>query len=446
MELTADQVMALAPDSSSAAAGKKLAKPKDWQGLGRDSAAIWGEFQGSARYQVRAALSDLTVKCSCPSRKFPCKHGIGLLLIAATDFSAVPEATTPDWVTDWLQRREATAERREAKAHASVEGTAVTPDQAKRAAATTKRRLKRVEVGIEGIDLWLDDIVRGGLAQVSTQANSFWENQAARLTDAQAPGLANRVRQMADIPNASDNWPEQLLVEMGEVSLLTHAFRRIDELDPLLQEDLRSAIGWTLTQEEVMARGEKVRDQWRVIGRKLTLEDRLRAEWTWLHGATTGRYALLLQFAHGAAAFAPTLPPGRMIDADLVFWPSAYPQRALLGQQYGEARAFPELAGGDHSLAAMLDRNTEAMSRLPWLAQIPAILNDMSLIIADDRSWLIRDSTGATLRIRNGDHWQIMALAGGYPGDYVVEWDNQQLTLVGAFVHKKFYPVSRSDE
>ena len=31
--------------------------------------------------EVRADLVDVTYKCSCPSRKLPCKHGIALLLI-----------------------------------------------------------------------------------------------------------------------------------------------------------------------------------------------------------------------------------------------------------------------------------------------------------------------------------------------------------------------------
>ena len=74
MNLTIDQVTALAPDASSAAAAKKLANPAAWRSLGRDAEALWGECQGTALYQVRVAVADLTAKCSCPSRKFPCKH------------------------------------------------------------------------------------------------------------------------------------------------------------------------------------------------------------------------------------------------------------------------------------------------------------------------------------------------------------------------------------
>src|SRR5690242_8827324 len=115
MQLTAEQILALAPDTSSASAGKKLASTKGWQGLGRNPTALWGECQGSALYQVRVDLSDLTARCSCPSRKFPCKHALGLLLLAATTPAALPEGEPPEWVSDWLGRRAAAAGRREEK-------------------------------------------------------------------------------------------------------------------------------------------------------------------------------------------------------------------------------------------------------------------------------------------------------------------------------------------
>src|SRR5215211_7519218 len=98
MSLTPEQVLTLAPDPASANAGKKLANAKSWQNLGQSAIALWGECQGSALYQVRVDLRDTTVRCSCPSRKFPCKHGLGLLVLAAGSPAAVPKGEPPDWV------------------------------------------------------------------------------------------------------------------------------------------------------------------------------------------------------------------------------------------------------------------------------------------------------------------------------------------------------------
>ena len=112
MGLTLEQVGALAPDAAALAAGKKLAAPRSWDALGRSDAAVWGECKGSALYQVRVALDDLAAKCSCPSRKFPCKHALGLLFLAAESPDAIPAAAPPDWVSEWLGKRADSADRR----------------------------------------------------------------------------------------------------------------------------------------------------------------------------------------------------------------------------------------------------------------------------------------------------------------------------------------------
>ena len=104
MPFTSEQALALAPDSSSAASGRKLANTGQWKSLGRNADALWGECKGSGKdpYKVEVDLATLSVKCSCPSRKFPCKHGLGLMLIFAAKASDVAEAEPPSWVADWL--------------------------------------------------------------------------------------------------------------------------------------------------------------------------------------------------------------------------------------------------------------------------------------------------------------------------------------------------------
>jgi hypothetical protein len=52
----------------------------------------------------------------------------------------------------------------------------------------------------------------------------------------------------------------------------------------------------------------------------------------------SGRDALVLQFAAGPARFPEALLPGMVVDAELVFWPSAHPLRALVHERRGEMK------------------------------------------------------------------------------------------------------------
>lgn len=91
--LTLAQVQALAPDSRALSDGKKLAKASAWRRLGREGDAIWGVALGSKgdAYAVFARSAD-DANCTCPSRKRPCKHALGLLLLAADQHAFIEEA------------------------------------------------------------------------------------------------------------------------------------------------------------------------------------------------------------------------------------------------------------------------------------------------------------------------------------------------------------------
>jgi uncharacterized Zn finger protein len=95
MELTLEQVAALAPDEKASAAGKKIAAPKNWLTIGRSPLAVWGACQGSATYQVKVDLGQFAYNCTCPSHKLPCKHVLGLLMLLAESPGAAKESEAP---------------------------------------------------------------------------------------------------------------------------------------------------------------------------------------------------------------------------------------------------------------------------------------------------------------------------------------------------------------
>jgi SWIM zinc finger len=418
--LTTDQVLALAPDPSSAAAARKLAHPRDWRNLGQSELALWGECQGSALYQVRVDLSDRAAKCSCPSRKFPCKHALALMLMAAAQPDLLAASEPPAWVSDWLQSRARTAERREQSSKATPPDPAA---QAKRAG----QRLDRVREGIDALELWMQDLVRNGLASVEAMGMAPWEAQAARLVDAQAPGLASRLRGLAFIPRATANWADDLLGELGRLALLTRAFRRIDDLDPALQADVRQLVGWTLKEDEVVAHRDLAEDDWLVAGQWAEDDERFRIQRTWLKGIRTGRVALILQFAAGNATFAESFLPATHFEAVLAFWPSAFPQRALVLERKSPAVAWNDRLPGSDTLAAFLLDASSALARHPWLGRSPCFIRDVVPVPSADEAWSLVDRERASLPLGGGDAWSLLAISGGRAIDVMAEWDGRAL-------------------
>jgi hypothetical protein len=433
LQLSSEQVLALAPDSSSAANGKKLANTRHWKNLGQNAEAVWGECQGSALYQVRADTVTFTVKCTCPSHKFPCKHGIGLLLLA-TDAGSVPSANPPDWVVEWLSRRKATAARK-AEEHEQQESPEKSPgqvptDQQKR----IQKRESLVLKGLDSLDLWMSDLVRNGLASVEGQPATFWEHQAAQLVDAQASGMARQVRELSDISGQQD-WPDKLLGKLGRIALLTHAYRRADTLDSELREDIRQLVGWNVAKEHLASTGEKFTDEWNVVGQWDFDEDRLRVQHTWLLGTQTGRPALILQYSGMGQPYAETFLVGTKQVGDLYFYPGAAHIRAHLADRRGSSASITEMVHGVETIEEFLRQQSELLSRQPWQDKFLLVLRGATPVPnGASGAWFIRDRAGSALPLRKPGPWLLLALSGGAPLDFAGEWDGETVQPLSATV------------
>jgi hypothetical protein len=436
--LNADQILALAPDPGSAKAGQGLANRRKWLALGRGERAAWGECQGSARepYRTQIDLAEPAFRCSCPSRKFPCKHGLGLFLLLASEPAAFDQGQPPPWVSEWLDRRDQGARQRAAK----PDPVAIPDIQKKRAASQAKTaaaRQDRVAAGVEELGRWLRDLVRQGLAGAQSQPYNFWENMAARMVDAQAPGLARMIRALAGLPASGEGWQARLLERVALLHLLLEGYRRIETLPAETQADIRAAIGWSQNQEELLA-SAALRDRWLILGQRVEDEDNLRVQRTWLWGETRALPALILSFAAPGQPLDRSLAPGMAIDADLVYFPGTYSLRALIKQRHGS----PEPIG---SAPGYADLNTAtagyaaAIAAIPWLERFPMPLQTVIPVRAGER-WFVLDSDDRALPLAPGftQGWRLLALSGGRPLALFGEWNGAALLPLSARVGEEF--------
>jgi hypothetical protein len=420
------QVAALAPDPGSLKAGQELAAPRRWTNLGQGDGAVWGECQGSGKspYQTQVDLGEPAFRCSCPSRKFPCKHGLGLMLLFAGHPDAIPPGEPPGWAREWLDSRR---KRQEARAERQAPRDAGGPpaDPAAQARRASQRE-DRVAAGAHYLDTWLKDLARGGLSAAAHLSRNSWQAAAARMVDCQAPGLARLVRELGDVPASGEGWQERMLLRMGRLHLLLQAYRRLDDLSPGLQAEVRSLIGWTVSQDELAAGGTVVTDRWWVLGQAIEEEGRLTTRRTWLRGSATGRWALLLAFAAGGLQLEPGLPSGTMVDADLVFYPGELPLRALIRDRRGvdPEAALPAGTG----VRDGLDAYSAALAANPWTPRWPVLLGSVTPR-SRGAEWRLVDPEGAALPLRAPASygWKLLGLGGGEPLSVFGEWDGERL-------------------
>lgn len=415
---TVDQVLAAAPDSTSQVAGRRLARPGPWSAIGVSDGVLWGECQGSGRtpYRVTVDTGARRYQCSCPSRKFPCKHALALLFLwtegrisesgeiasFARDFASHNQSDT-DPPGGPRARREQTEAQRAA------------------AAARAAQREQRVADGLAELERWLVDQVSGGLARAAQDPYGWIEKTAARMVDAQAPGAASWLRRLPSVIAGGSDWPGRLLDELALLHLLIRAYGRRAELPADLVATVRDHVGFTVSRADVLA-GPPVRDGWVVVSFRDMDNEMVSTRRVWLCGNSSGRWAQVLFFAAGGAALDSSLIPGTVIDADLHFYPGRAGLRAAVGTTYTDAFPMVGWHPPSSTIADAADTWAAAMALDPWQQQIPMILRGR--VDLDERGWTLTDVRGTVVAVHGVDLdlWRLLARTAGAVVDVTGEW------------------------
>ena len=404
----------LAPDDKSVKAARGLIKPGPWSDLGATDTLVWGKCQGSGKnpYQVSVDLTGPAFKCTCPSRKFPCKHGLALLIMWAESDGVVADMASPaGFASDWAGSRAARAARKE---------SAEAPDPEARA-KRLEQRLEKMDAGIADFELWLLDLVRQGLAGVRSQPPEFWERTAGRLVDAQLPGLADRVRRAAHVVAAADDWLEFLLGELSRWYLAARGWKNRAQLSDALNGDLRAYLGWARTGAEVEEAGMRLAGPWTVLGVSQDDTGRILAQRTWLRSAE-GTNAVILDFAAAGAALGVARVVGSVIDTQVIAYSGAEPARVMLvdgSHVTAAATALPASPISDN-----LDRLAGWVAANPFAGPLPAALSSVVPEITND-SFSLVDPAGDRLHVVQAfSPWDLAIHCAQGPVDVFGEWES----------------------
>ncbi len=410
---TPERIRLLAPDEATWERARRLAHPPLWRFPSGNEALVWGECKGSGGvfYQTAVDLRGPAFRCSCPVKRQPCKHTLSLLLLLHNYpdvFRVTLEA--PEWVSRWISAR--------------LQKQAAKSDAPEKQAAREKNRDKRLDAmaaGLNELEAWLHDLVRQGIAVAESEKPEFWEQIAARMVDAKLGSIARRLRLLA-YPVAGKIRHEHILEEISELFLLIEGFRRLDLLPEGLAQDLLAAAG--LAQRKDDLEGQPgVTDRWLVIGVEEGSEEQLRFRRVWLAGQQYRRFALLLDFAWGDAGFAEQWPLGAVYDGSVIFYPSAYPLRAVAQPMTSVSAPFSAFSGFS-TLHEAAHAYAQALALNPWLPQMPALLDGVTPVYqAPDFLLVDRHGSSCILNVAEDTGFRLLAESGGHPLRLFGEWN-----------------------
>ncbi|MEY2959443.1 MAG: hypothetical protein RLZZ01_2011 [Actinomycetota bacterium] len=449
---TDEHVLALGDAASITA----LAGPMSWRSVGCDDDAVWGECLGAdprasdRAYEVlidlrpldvesadrrrsgRVATTAVRTRCTCPSRKRPCKHALALLLRYGR--GEVPPAGRPEDVERALAGTRPSGGARPGPVRGgrppsddSSDETRGRPDR-----STPGRegddRIARTAAGLADLERWLEDRMRTGLADPVLARYETWDRLAARLVDAGAGALAGRVRRIAGLVGAGPDWHGRVLAELGNLHLLASGGLRYPALPDDLAGVLGVAIGRQVRRADVLA-GVPETDDWFVAGRSDEREDRIVVRRWWLRGRRSGRWSMVLSFAAYGEALDDGFEVGETRRADV----HRYPGRSI--------RVLVVPPADEHSVERPVEQEpladrlptpattiAEACASIgavvaaePWIERVPVTV--VAAPAPTSRGWYLTDGTGSLPLVGVDTSLAgLLAASRGLPVPTTVEW------------------------
>lgn len=438
MSFTLEIARSLAPDAGTLARAEALTNPRRWLLAERNERALWGETKGinNEIYRTIVDMNGPAYQCSCPVKRFPCKHALALLLMAASeDTDTLGTNPPPQYVVAWLDTRDG---RALAKTMPRTDEQIAQSEASKE--KTRHERLKLMEAGINDLQKRLLDILRDGIAHLDTGTEGYWQDFSARMVDAKMGGLAKRIKSWANFKEKyPHDWYERLLSELGAVYMMTKAFKNFDKIPENLQTEILIQAGMTIKKEDILNQ-EGYEDDWLVMAQIETKEeDNLTSRRVWLLSKAKGKIVLVLDYAFGNIGFPNTWINGYVYHAEVVFYPAAYPLRVAV-KKVEIGKPFSQIIGYQN-FTQFFDAYSKAVSKNLWLGSFPVLMAEVVPIFYQNTFCLLDfDKKYIKMDISQDDNqaWQCVAISGGNPIALFGEWNGEYFTPLSIFAHKRY--------
>lgn len=275
-KITEQQILSMAPNSTAVANARKISSKGGFVSLAKteDETFYMGECKGSGKSNYTVSVDFIepenpVCRCSCPSRQFPCKHGLALLFEIAAGKAFSP-CELPEAIREKREKKEKKAAKAaEAKENEGTGKAAATKSRKTSQAARIKKMKKQLE-GLAVLRKLMDRLLESGLGTLTGQSLKTYRDLAKQFGDYYLPGpqiLLNRLitegeAYQKDGDNAHQEEIMQILVRLNALIKKSEAYlsEKIEKSDgedddSILYEELGGI--WTIERLQQMGRSRE---------------------------------------------------------------------------------------------------------------------------------------------------------------------------------------------
>jgi len=432
MEITQEYILSISPDAPSTKNANKIFSKTNWK-VKKSDRAVWSEIYGSGKkpYLTQIDTQEIAFKCSCPSRKFPCKHGLALgLYVAQNGLENLSQEEEPLWVKEWLDKRIEKAVKRASKP--------VKVKSVERIKKLEDRRWSSAKKDVESLELWLQDALKLGILDFPNREHGYWEALKKRMVDLKISGFNVFFSQLQSM-EYGENWELKVVDILSQIHQLVASVKHYDSLDEPFKKELAMLLGWSVNRKELLAdeQSEVVDDVWIVTKVLLEEQERLTVRKVYLYGTESNRWAFILEFAHGNSYFEEHYLEGSLVQAKLVFYDGLFKQRAVLkikgAKEESDFKALRPFA----TLQEAHNAFKEALILFPWIFDYPLFVSACNVVEKDKKFYLVdREDSFIELKgMGRSAYYNFLIQSSGAFVDMFLLQNQEQTRVLGFFNH-----------
>jgi len=219
--------------------------------------------------------------------------------------------------------------------------------------------------------------------------------------------------------------------QLSSIYMVIEGYKNGANLQDTIQQDIRTWIGFTQSQEELKEQAG-ITDTWVVLSKQTVEVDNITTERNWLYGTQSNQYALVLQFIVRGQGGQLTFTPGMFMQAELVFYSSVTPSRAIVKKQIA--------TNSNNSFTAFNNWRQVNETETLLSMQMP-IRNDRPFIIQKlkpvqyNNQWWLQDAEQQMMQLKNEQKtiWKLLSMSGGDAMDMVVIGKEDKYEPIGVW-------------
>lgn len=236
MKFTKNQIEEWAANPSTVKNGSGLISKFINFKIDNENTIIWGECQGSGKNPYFTSADFINgenpvFRCNCPSRQFPCKHGVGLLLA----FEGNTKFEVDEIPQEIVSKRSKINLREEKK---KEEKTSL-KEKAKLTKKVNENTLiKRIDnqlTGIENAKKILNNIVQSGLSTIDNKENINYQIQIKDLGNYYINGIQTSFNKLILELNLVEN--ENFTSVINQVNYLNSLLKKAEQYLSVFKEN-----------------------------------------------------------------------------------------------------------------------------------------------------------------------------------------------------------------